>query len=281
MKLKNLRWVTISFGMLALILVSSCTEENDSIANNSIETDTTNLVNSTEIDQIDLAIGDLVIDVYESQESSELGRTFQPPSLPPCVTVTSVSQQFKRDITVDFGDEGCLVRGHLIRGQIQMSYTRNPELKQVLISYDLVDFYFNLRSVKANRTILRELSNQNGNPMFTHTLDLSVTWPNGLTASREGTKIREWVEGFGSGIFSDNVFEVTGNWTTSFRNGNTHSYEVVVPLRREVSCEYLVSGSFSVERTNFGGIFDFGDGTCDDEATFTFNNGQEITINLN
>ena len=49
-------------------------------------------------------------------------------------------------------------------------------------------------------------------------------------------KIREWVEGFGSGIFSDNVFEVSGDWTTTFVNGNTHSYEVITPLRREVIC---------------------------------------------
>ncbi len=125
------------------------------------------------------------------------------------------------------------------------------------------------------------MSNDNGNPQFTHTLDLTVIWPNGAQASREGLRVREWVEGFGSGVFSDNVFEVTGNWTTTFVNGNEHTYTVVTPLRREVICLYFVSGSVDVQRTNFGGTFDYGEGDCDNAATFTFNNGTEVDVTLN
>jgi hypothetical protein len=110
---------------------------------------------------------------------------------------------------------------------------------------------------------------------------MTVIWPNGKQASREGLKIREWVEGFGSGFFSDNVFEFTGNWSTTFVNGNTHSYQVITPLRREMICDYVVSGSVDVERTNFGGTFDYGNGDCDNQATFTFNNGTIVDIVLN
>ena len=131
------------------------------------------------------------------------------------------------------------------------------------------------------RTIFRELSNENGNPQFTHTLDLTVIWPNGVQASREGEKVREWVEGFGSGVYSDNIFEITGNWTTTFVNGNTHTYEVLTPLRRQVICSYFGSGSIDVQRTNFGGTFDYGSGDCDNLAIFTFNNGNEVDIILN
>ncbi len=65
-------------------------------------------------------------------------------------------------------------------------------------------------------------------------------------------------------------------------NGNTHSYEVVIPLRREVICHYFVSGSIDVQRTNFSGVFDYGDGDCDNMATFTFDStGEVIEITLN
>lgn len=281
MELQKLKTLSKIFCLSAIVFFSSCTEDTETTTDNANEEDKANLINSVEVDQIDVAIGDIVVDAFESQESLELGRSFQTPALPACATLTIVAEKFLREITLDFGQEGCMVRGHLLRGQIVFSYNRNPELKEVLITYDLIDFFFDAKSVKANRTILRELSNDNGNPMFTHSLDLVVTWPNGLTASREGTKVREWVEGFGSGEFNDNVFEVTGNWNTSFINGNSHAYEVTIPLRREVMCSYFVSGSFSVDRTNFGGVFDFGDGECDDQATFTFNNGQEVNINLN
>ncbi|NNK69401.1 MAG: hypothetical protein HKO96_02910, partial [Flavobacteriaceae bacterium] len=83
------------------------------------------------------------------------------------------------------------------------------------------------------------------------------------------------------GLFSDNVFEITGNWSTTFINGNTHNYEVILPLRREVICFYFVSGSIDVERTNFSGVFDYGEGDCDNMATFTFANGEEVDIVLN
>jgi len=56
---------------------------------------------------------------------------------------------------------------------------------------------------------------------------------------------------------------------------------VLTPLRREVICAYFVSGTFDVQRTNFGGVFDFGDGSCDNQATFTFNNGTVIPVVLN
>jgi hypothetical protein len=46
-------------------------------------------------------------------------------------------------------------------------------------------------------------------------------------------------------------------------------------------CDYVVSGSVDVERTNFGGTFDYGVGDCDNQVTFTFNNGTVVDIILN
>jgi len=257
---------------------TSCSDE-ESV--DTQEQDTTEVAKSSEIDEIEVVLGDVIIDAYEGQESDELGRSAQQSGLPACVTITVVMQQNYREVTVDFGTEGCIVNGHLLKGQIVFTYSRNPEAQQVLITYTLEDFYFDNKNIIGSKTLLKELSNDNGNPQFTHTLDLTVIWPNGAQASREGVKIREWVEGFGSGVWSDNVFEITGNWSTTFVNGNTHTYEVVIPLRREVICFYFVSGSINVQRTNFGGVFDYGNGNCDNQATFTFNNGNVVNITLN
>ena len=257
---------------------TSCSDEESVDAQ---EQDTTEVAKSSEIDEIEVVLGDVIIDAYEGQESDELGRSAQQSGLPACVTITVVMQQNYREVTVDFGTEGCIVNGHLLKGQIVFTYSRNPEAQQVLITYTLEDFYFDNKNIIGSKTLLKELSNDNGNPQFTHTLDLTVIWPNGAQASREGVKIREWVEGFGSGVWSDNVFEITGNWSTTFVNGNTHTYEVVIPLRREVICFYFVSGSINVQRTNFGGVFDYGNGNCDNQATFTFNNGNVVNITLN
>lgn len=266
--------------VLGLTFTSCSTTDESTETENQLEA-TLEVQRSAEIDQIDNVLADLIIDAYEEEETSTADRTLYSRDVPECVTITVVAQQNYRQVTLDFGSEGCIVHGHLIKGQIVFEYTRNPEAQQIMINYNLVDFYFDAKNIIGSRSILKELSNENGNPQFTHNLSVTVIWPNGVQASREGTRIREWVEGFGSGIFSDNVFEITGDWSATFVNGNTHTYEVLIPLRREVICDYFVSGSFDVQRTNFGGVFDFGNGDCDNQATFIFNNGQEIEITLN
>ncbi|NNE30985.1 MAG: hypothetical protein HKN40_01315 [Winogradskyella sp.] len=279
--LNALKSAILSVVVLGLTFTSCSNEDTAIDANSQLETGE-ELIQAAEMDKIDVVLGDLIIDAYEEQESNLADKSgFYAKDIPACVTITVVAQQGYRQVTLDFGTEGCLVYGHIIKGQIVFDYTRDPQAQEILINYNLVDFYFDAKQVIGSRTILKELSNDNGNPQFTHDLSVTVIWPNGLEASREGTKIREWVEGFGSGIFSDNVFEISGDWTATFVNGNTHTYEVIIPLRREVICTYFVSGSFDMQRTNFGGVFDYGSGECDNQATFTFNNGQEIEITLN
>lgn len=272
-----------SIFMLVIIAFAfvSCSDE-DSDETDEQNVDIAEVMHASEVDVIGESISDIIIDSYEFQENNELNRTASnQTNLPDCVSITILIEQGFREITLDFGSDGCMINGHFLRGQIVFSYTRNIEAQEILINYALMDFYFDEIQVIGSRTILRQLSNDNGNPQFTHSLDLTVIWPNGAQASREGLIIREWVEGFGSGVFTDNVFEVTGNWTTTFLNGNMHSYEVLTALRREVVCFYFVSGSVDVQRPNFGGIFDYGTGECDNQATFTFNNGNEIDIVLN
>ena len=267
--------------MVLGLLFTACTD-NESVNEDSQGQDYSEVILSSEIDEATAALDDIALDVYNVQESSETNRldaSFN--NLPDCVTITLVAQQGYRELTIDFGTEGCLVHGNILKGKMILTWERNPEAQEVYITKTLEDFYFNAKNIIGGKTILKQLSNDNGNPQSTHTLDLTVVWPDGAQASREGTKIREWVEGFGSGVWSDNVFEISGNWITTFVNGNTHSYEVITPLRREVVCYYFVSGSVDVERTNFSGILDYGDGDCDNQATFTFDSGEVIDITLN
>lgn len=279
MKTCNLTKLVLVLVVLALTL-TGCTE-NDTADPVSQEQDVSEVMQAAEMDEVSAALEDFIIETYENQEEAE-SRGMSPSSakMPDCVTRTLVAQQNFRELTVDFGASGCMIRGHMYRGLIVVTWERDPQVQQVTLSYVLSDFYFDAKNVIGSNSILRELSNGNGNPQFTHTVDITVIWPNGLEASREGQIIREWIEGFGSGEFTDNVFEITGYWNVTFRNGNVHAYEVVLPLRREVTCYHFVGGSIDVERTFFGGVLDYGEGTCDNQATFTFNNGNTIDIIL-
>lgn len=245
------------------------------------EKDYLEVVLSSEIDETSEAVEDITLDVFETQQESDFSRNLPHFNVPDCVIITVVIEQNFREITIDFGTEGCLIRGNVLKGKIIMSYEANPEAQQILISKTFEEFYFNNKNILGGTSILKELANENGNPQFTRNVDITVIWPNGVEASRVGTKVREWIEGHGSGVWSDNVFSITGNWTSTFRNGNSHSYEVIIPLRREVICYYFVSGSIDIERTNFSGVLDYGEGDCDNQATFTNENGNVREIILN
>lgn len=271
----------VVLSLLMIVSITSCSDENETIDTDNQQLDYAEVLLESQMDRASEAMDDIAISVYETQEASEENRNPINFNLPDCVTVTVVLEQGFREITIDFGTEGCEVNGNVLKGQIILSYERDPELQQVSISKSLIDFYFNALSIEGTKSFLKQLSNENGNPQFTKTLELTVTWPNGAQAMREGTKVREWIEGAGSGIFSDNVFSVTGNWTATFVNGNTNSYEVIIPLRREVICTYFVSGTLDVERTNFSGVLNYGEGECDNQALFTFANGEVIDITLN
>ena len=279
--------VVIAIMVFGLLFTACSNDESADI--DSPNQDYSELALSSEVDETVAALDDISLDIFEQQEgidsnriSNETSRTSNHfNNLPDCVTITVVIEQNYREVTLDFGTEGCLVRGNTLKGMIVLSWERNPDAQEVLITKSFVDFYFNDKNIEGTKTILKQHSNENGNLQFTHTLDLSIIWPDGAEASHEGTKIREWIEGHGSGIWSDNVFEITGNWTTNFVNGNSHSYEVIIPLRREVICHYFVSGSIDVERTNFSGVLDYGEGDCDNMATFTLDSGEVIDITLN
>lgn len=282
MKKNNLPTRTImALSIFTLTFLGCSNNETDDFEQQELERDYSEVIMSSEIDAISDTMDDIALNVYEVQENSESGRSLPDFHLPDCVTITIIAEQNSRQITIDFGIDGCLVRGNILKGKILLSYTRDSEAHEVLISKTLDGFFFNDKNIIGTKTILKERSNENGNPQFTKTLNITVIWPNGDEASRIGTKIREWIEGHGSGIFSDNVFEITGNWTSNFRNGHSHYYEVIIPLRREVICHYFVSGSIDVERTNFSGVLDFGNGDCDNRATFTNDNGNVREIILN
>jgi hypothetical protein len=272
----------LAFTFALSIFLASCSSDSDNPTNDDQNLD--EVILSATIDDDMALLDDLANSTFETQENTT-GRTYatesiNTPILPPCATITAVLQQNNVTVTIDFGEEGCMVNNRLLRGVVVHTWTHDPDAQEITITRSFQDFYINARNIAGGGSILRERFNDNNNPQSTHNYDITVTWPNGDQAYRTGTKVREFIEGFDTPEWQDNVFLVTGNWSHTFVNGNTHNHEVLVALRRE-ACPHFVSGLLQVERTNIMGVLDFGDGTCDNLATFTFTNGTVVEIVLN
>jgi hypothetical protein len=196
-----------------------------------------------------------------------------------CTTITVNFENDVTFVTIDFGT-GCeLQNGNIVSGKIHITY--GPLQNQTrTIDYTFEDFTLNNKSIEGGGTIFRERQNAAGNPQSTFHNNIIITFPNELTATLSGVRQREWIEGVGSGTWTDNVFLVTGNWSIELSNGHTREALVIDPLRREATCPHFVSGVVEVTRNQTTGTLDFGDGTCDNIAILTVN-GIEHTIILN
>src|SRR5690606_18542695 len=100
-----------------------------------------------------------------------------------CVTVSLDMEQNFRQLTVDFAEGGCIIRGHLFEGQIVITYERDPQAQNIFLGYVLNDFYFDNKHVMGYNSILKDLSKIHVNLKFTLIVDLLVFWHIGMKVS--------------------------------------------------------------------------------------------------
>lgn len=271
----------IAFVFAIALLCFSCSEDEST-------TPVTNNYNSQEFSKSEEAnkiaeeINSIIIKDYEEDSVDKSSTNNQEPYLPNCVTRTITSDGTNHTIEFDFGTTPCIMpNGNSITGKITYTYVGDILANTKTITYTLTDFTFNNKQVEGSDIINHIRSNSNGNPQSTITVNITITWPDGLVGVRTGTIVREWIEGNDTLLdWTDDVFLVSGNWSTTFTNGNTYTANITTNLRRELTCWYFVSGEIEF---NYNGLIftgDYGNGTCDNNATLTFNNGTTIDILL-
>jgi hypothetical protein len=278
--MKTLNFKLFMFVAIGSLFITSC-QKNDGVALTEPISDT-DAIAVVESDDLSDDIGNVVDDYLMENEGMSArpeaeGKTSD---ILTCVTKTIVITGTTKTVTLDFGD-GCeLPNGNILSGKIIMSYALDTNVASFTATYTFEHFFFNDISIEGENSLVRTRANDNGNPQSTVTIDMKITWPDGVYATRRGTKTREWIEGFDTRTFGDNVFLITGNWSATFKNGTVISANITTPLRREMACRFIVSGVIELQKNDRNGTLDFGDGTCDNVATFTNENGESHEITL-
>ena len=274
MKLKLL-FIVFAMGLF----ISSCsTDAEDDVFN----TANFSAENETKAAQID-ASTDLSFNIVENAFQEQLaadGLLMRTSFFPECASITfSPNGDGTGNIVIDFGDGCTLNNGDFVQGRVVIDY-RTPDDNTRNIVYSYEEFFINSRGVSGGGTAVRMRENANGNPQALATEDIAVTFPNSdITGTRTATRLREWIEGVDSNTWTDNVYEISGNWNTQLSNGFTRNGETVQNLRRELSCPVFVSGTLDITQNGNNALLDYGDGTCDAIATLTYN-GIEYTIRV-
>ena len=259
----------LALSLVASLFIISCAKDNP--ADNPISVTDVSL--SGKIDNV----ADDVAQVAESQSNetpSIAGRNSNSTAsvLSSCATVTTAQTGNTWTRTVDFGSVNCtLNNGNHVRGKIIITFTNDFTALTRTISYSFNNFYHNDRHVEGNQTVVKTILN-NGHPQATINLDMTVTNPDGGIFKRVGTRVREFTEGYSTPlVLSDNVYSITGNWTTTLPTGNVHTATINTPVVVKLICTHIVSGTITFEKAHTTAILDYGNGDCDANATITIN----------
>ncbi len=265
--------------LLSVISLMSCNTDDESIVT-SEQISAEDVSSAEEVDKVVEEVNNIIEQAYVEEEGGlNSSRGTNSSFFPDCLTKTVVTTDNSKMVTLDFGD-GCMVRGLFIAGILTMSYDKDPDIQTKTISTAFEDFRVDYKLIQGSYSIVRVRQNDNGNPQSTATVDINVTWDNGDYASREGVRVREWIEGFGTGVWSDNVYLITGYWNAVLKNGNELSATITTPLRRELVCRFFVSGVVDLQKNDRTASLDFGEGDCDNQAILTLADGTEIIITL-
>lgn len=279
------------FGLLASLMFVSCSKNEDAVVEDTFSLEEGN-VNA----KIDI-ITDDICKVVEDQLTLADGISGRSAAgvdsfLPACATITRVpdigTMPTVGDLitkTIDFGTIGCpLPNGNILKGKIVITFVYQPTAVSHSINYSFVNFYHNNTKITGNKSFTRVLSvataSSPSHPIVTMNLDITITLADGRVFTRTGTRVREIIEGYGTLVLNDNVYKVTGNWTTTFPNSSVQTSTITTPLIIKLNCNNITKGIITFVRNSRTATLDYGDGTCDNQAIFTVN-GVPRTITLN
>jgi hypothetical protein len=275
--MKSLQIFRIFFSMLLLGAIISCDKDTDE-EDNSQAISNAELRLAAQVDNTEDQSFSIVENAYV--ETEEVSRSSVNSFFSNCASITVTPDgNGGGSIEVDFGTGCTLQNGAEVTGKVLLTYGAIQNQSRT-ITYTYDNFTYNDNNVSGGGTLIRQLQNDNGNPQSLLNANVGVYFPvEDVVATRTLTRTREWIEGVGSGTWSDNVFSVIGNWNTTFSSGFNREGTVTTALRREASCPNFVSGTIDIVQNNREGVLDFGDGNCDAIATVTVG-GQTYTIQL-
>ncbi len=283
MKTKNLKLFKngIFSIFLSTFLLISCQSDGTDIDENGFQLDEASATEQAEIDNISESVVAIIEDVYYNEENQTAAKGVDDKNkfIPECAIITKEITNKTKKITIDFGD-GCVTRNeNIVSGKINMEYNYIISELSVSIDYAFDNFYFNRKKIEGTINKIRIRFNENGNPEATINKNIKIIWEDETFVTVDEERIREWIQGVGSGAWGDNVFLITGKGTITRKDGITRTATIIEPLRREMSCRFIVSGNTKIESGGKSIMLDYGNGECDDLVIATIN-GKEVEIHL-
>lgn len=199
-----------------------------------------------------------------------------------CATISNDTSVTPHILTIDFGSSNCLCKdGRNRRGKVMISYEGRYRDAGHIHTITFSDYFVDDNQVLGVKTVTNNGKNTSGNTVFTINVDGKIIKANaGGTIIWKSNRSREWIAGESTLSWNDDVYLITGSATGTSATGRNFTLTILTALRKEIGCRHFVSGQLSLAPDNkLTRLIDYGNGTCDNEATVTINN-KTYTITL-
>lgn len=200
-----------------------------------------------------------------------------------CATVTHDTVSIPHTITIDFGSVNCLCNdGRYRRGQILISYLGAYKDSGSVHTITFNNYYVNDNHVMGSKQVTNMGHNNSGHLYFNIVVNGQI-----IKAVTQDTilwnqnRVRTYLQGDSTQSKLDDVYSITGSGSGQKANGTQYTMTITNPIIKAMSCQWIEQGTVEIQPN--GGllrILDFGNGTCDDQATITVNGvSHPITLN--
>ncbi len=200
-----------------------------------------------------------------------------------CATVTRDTVAVPHTIMIDFGSSNCVCQdGRSRRGVINISYTGGYFQTGTTRTITFANYYVNDKHIEGTHTVTNNGLNSAGNYTWTvEAVNMVITRPTGEHHTWNSTRTREMIAGASTPfVRNDDIYLITGTANGVNINGVSYTANIVQPLRRAISCQWVESGTVEITPANLATrTLDFGSTGCDNQATVTVNNNSySITL---
>jgi hypothetical protein len=197
------------------------------------------------------------------------------------VTVTPL-QGFPKTIVIDFGSgTGCTPADGIVRsGKINVTLSDSLRKSGSVATMTFDNYY--VGGFKKEGTITWTNTSQAGIKSWERVCTGGkITAPGGRYWLHSGTQDVVQTEGASTPFnLLDDVFSTTGSATVTNSAGVSRTAEITSALEKKVICANIDEGSIKITGPNHYAVIDYGDGTCDREASISIDGSNPITFLL-
>jgi hypothetical protein len=199
-----------------------------------------------------------------------------------CATITVTGSFPAKNIKIDFGTGCTSPNGVIRRGVINFLLTDSIRNTGSVVTTTFQDYYVN--GFKKEGTITRTNTTVAGSATRSHNRTVTngkITSPAGRVWTHSSNVNITQTEGVATPCdLRDDVYTIEGTRTATNAQGRSRNSVTQTPLQKKMNCSNIDKGILNVQGTNHTAVIDFGNGTCDNQATISIDGRPARTITL-